>query len=162
MEIINTEIIISTLLLIGFDRVDPYLFSCVLGNILMDNVKNKLFEFKGAKTIKASSQYINYDGSVFTMNEEGFEMINAYLSKNNRKLIKYLSDLDYGPIIIRKIEKIGLESITEKEYLFSPTEKEILYVALNLKDRKIPFIELCKAVFGKTGKLLNKNNNPNT
>ena len=38
MEKINSEILISTLFLIGFDRVDSLLFKYALGKLSIDNI----------------------------------------------------------------------------------------------------------------------------
>ena len=41
MEKINSEILISTLFLIGFDRVDSLLFKYTLGKLSIDNIEKK-------------------------------------------------------------------------------------------------------------------------
>lgn len=41
MEKINSEILISTLFLIGFDRVDSLLFKYTLGKLSVDNIEKK-------------------------------------------------------------------------------------------------------------------------
>lgn len=43
MEKINSEILISTLFLIGFDRVDSLLFKYVLGKLSIDNIKKRFY-----------------------------------------------------------------------------------------------------------------------
>ena len=46
MEKINSEILISTLFLIGFDRVDSLLFKYVLGKLSIDNIEKKILYLK--------------------------------------------------------------------------------------------------------------------
>ena len=46
MEKINTEILVSSLFEMGFDQVDALLFTCILGQLSIDNQELKTFEFK--------------------------------------------------------------------------------------------------------------------
>ena len=45
----------------------------------------------------------------------------------NKKLIEYLSNLDFINIVQKKAKMVGLGRLQEKEELFSSKEKEILY-----------------------------------
>ena len=46
MEKINTEILVSSLFVIGFDKVDALLYTYTLGQLSLDNQKLQLFEFE--------------------------------------------------------------------------------------------------------------------
>lgn len=46
MEKINSEILISTLFLIGFDRVDSLSFKYTLGKLSVDNIEKKSLYLK--------------------------------------------------------------------------------------------------------------------
>ena len=45
MEKINSEMIISSLFVIGFDKVDPLLYAYTLGQLSIYNRQLQLFEF---------------------------------------------------------------------------------------------------------------------
>lgn len=62
MEKLNTEILISSLLIIGFDKIDPALFTYTLGKISLDNRKPELFEFQDSETSETFNKYFDYDG----------------------------------------------------------------------------------------------------
>ena len=65
MEKINTEILVSSLFIIGFDKVDGLLFTYTLGQLSIDNHKLQLFEFEDSCTSQKFNEYVNYDGIVF-------------------------------------------------------------------------------------------------
>ena len=50
MEKINTEILVSSLFAIGFDKVDALLYTYTLGQLSIDNQKLQLFEFENSET----------------------------------------------------------------------------------------------------------------
>jgi len=140
MEKINTEILVSSLLLCGFDRVDPFLYTFVLGKLNIDNKNMKIFEFEDKELTETFKSYVNYDGVVFTL-KEGIDLDTSIIhTKNhvwplknvlqtNRKLLEYLQQLDFIEIISKKLYNIGeYESISEEKfnYLFSNKEKQMI------------------------------------
>ena len=50
MEKIDSEIIISSLFLMGFNQVDSLLYTYTLGKITTDNIFEETFEFKDKET----------------------------------------------------------------------------------------------------------------
>ena len=62
MEKINTEILVSSLFVIGFDKVDALLYTYTLGQLSLDNQKLQLFEFEDSSTSQKFNDYIDYDG----------------------------------------------------------------------------------------------------
>ena len=50
MEKINTETLVSSLFVIGFDKVDALLYTYTLGQLSLDNQKLQLFKFEQYKT----------------------------------------------------------------------------------------------------------------
>ena len=46
MEKINTETLVSSLFVIGFDKVDALLYTYTLGQLSLDNQKLQLFKFE--------------------------------------------------------------------------------------------------------------------
>lgn len=150
MEMINTEILVSSLLVLGFDVVDAHLFTYVLAQLTIDNRNTKVFEFKDRPTSQTFNTYINYDGIVFSI-KDGFNLdTNISLTKNytlplkkvlhtNRRLLQYLQQLDFEQIVLRKLSSMGgFELITKEKYnyLFSSKEKELLEKIYSKKDHK--------------------------
>ncbi|MBR3660628.1 MAG: hypothetical protein IKN63_01845 [Bacilli bacterium] len=138
---INSEIIISSLLAIGFDQVDSLLFTYTLEKMTTANTQLKLFEFKDEKTSQIFNKYIEYDGSKFKF-REGYDLNTIVLYRNielplykvlningilNNVLIEYLKTLDFKEIIIKKIMALGTDRIDDYEELFCDKEKEIIY-----------------------------------
>lgn len=138
MEKINTEILVSSLFSIGFDKVDSVLFTYILGKLSFDNQKLKLFEFEDSATHQIFNKYVDYDGFVFKLkdgitldtmasyNDESFYPLKKLLN-TNRKLIEYLSQLDYSEIVLKKLEFYGIENKEQlNDLMFSYKEIEIV------------------------------------
>lgn len=149
MEIINTEILVSSLFAVGFDKVDAALFTYTLGKLSMDD-KNNTFTFEDKETSEVFNKYIDYDGFVFKL-KEGY-LFNTNVSPSerhiiplskalhvNKKLIEYLNNLDFSEIVLKKAEEYGMDSLIENGEevntdLFSKKELDILK---GIKQRKI-------------------------
>jgi hypothetical protein len=137
MEKINTEILVNSLFCVGFDKVDSALFTYTLGQLSIDNHNLQLFEFEDAETTPVFNEYVDYDGLVFKL-KEGFTVDTMVkcnkkfypLSKvllTNRKLVEYLSQLDYSEIVSKKAEVYGVQEIEQiDETQFSEKEIKIL------------------------------------
>ena len=69
MEKINTEILVSSLFSIGFDKVDVALFTYTLGQLSIDNKQLQLFEFEDSETHQIFNKYVDYDGIVFKLKD---------------------------------------------------------------------------------------------
>lgn len=151
MEKINTEILVSSLLVSGFDVVDPLLFAFVLGQLTIDNRNMKLFEFEDQPTSQIFNNYIDDDGIVFSI-KKGFNLeTNVSLAENcicplkkilhtNRILLEYLQQLDIEKIVLRKLCSMGgFESISKEKYnyLFSSKEKELIEKIYSKKEENI-------------------------
>lgn len=59
MEKINSEILISTLFLIGFDRVDSLLFKYALGKLSIDNIEKKILYLKMKNLVEHLTNMLN-------------------------------------------------------------------------------------------------------
>ena len=138
MEKINTEILVSSLFTIGFDKVDALLYTYTLGQISIDNQKLQLFEFEDSETGEKFNEYVDYDGFIFKLkdgitldtmvsyNNETFYPLRKMLN-TNKKLIEHLSQLDFSEIVLKKAEAYGIQSTGNIESsLFSEKEKDIL------------------------------------
>lgn len=137
MEVINTEILISSLFNVGFDKVDSLLFTFTLAKISLYNRKKKLFQFKDRELGTVFKTYVDYDHAVFRL-KSGYTLatkirVNDYLAplgmllNSNRLLINYLNNLDFNEIIIKKASFLGIKSIEDiNQNVFSYKEIEIL------------------------------------
>ena len=137
MEKINTEVLVSSLFSIGFDKVDNVLFTYTLGQLSIDNQQLQLFEFEDSETHQLFNKYVDYDGIVFKLkdeitldtmvsyNNEKFYPLKKMLN-TNKKLIEYLSQLDFSEIVLKKAKLYGMQNIEQiDKYRFSNKELEI-------------------------------------
>ena len=153
METINTETVVSSLFKVGFDKVDPILYTFVLAKISMDD-KKQLFKFKDQKTSLTFDKLVDYNGLIFKL-KDGLQMdtnVSVYnglifklkddlqmdtnvslygvntqvgnLLITNHNLIKYLNNLDFSEIVLKKAETYGMQNIDEST--FSNKELKIL------------------------------------
>ena len=138
MEKINTETLVSSLFVIGFDKVDALLYTYTLGQLSLDNQKLQLFKFEDSSMSQEFNDYVDYDGITFKLKEgltlktnisplENYDIPLEKALHTNEKLIEYLSKLDFRKIIIKKIETLGVDKIISFYLLFSNEEKEIMY-----------------------------------
>ena len=137
MEKINTEILVSSLFTVGFDKVDGMLYTYTLGHISLDNQSLPLFHFEESETSDKFNEYVDYDGITFKL-KEGITL-NTNVGHNeehpwplgkalhtNKKLIEYLSKLDFREIVIKKVITLGIDKIADFPTLFSEKEKAII------------------------------------
>lgn len=137
MEKINTEVVVSSLFNIGFDKVDCVLFALIMARIAIDD-KNNFFDFNYQKTSYIFNKYVDYDGHIFKLKDgfsidtnvsqvERFERTLGKTLITNPNLIEYLNNLDFSEIVLKKVELYGIQSIDEvDETKFSQKEIEIL------------------------------------
>lgn len=148
MEKITAESIISSLLLVGFDKIDIILYTCILEKLSRDNKEMKMFEFIEESSSDIFNDYINYDGVIFSL-KDGITMeTNISITSNkfihlknllyiNKELIKYFEGLDYIDVVLRKKMIIDNTRLTNIDYLFSDKEKEILFGMENNNKKRI-------------------------
>lgn len=145
MEKINTEILVSSLFVIGFDKVDALLYTYTLGQLSLDNQKLQLFELEDSSMSQKFNDYVDYDGITFKLKEgitletnisplENYDIPLEKALYTNEKLIEYLSKLDFRKIIIKKIETLGVDKINTFDLLFSNKEKEIMYKMFGIEE----------------------------
>ena len=140
MEKINSEILISTLFLIGFDRVDSLLFKYTLGKLSVDNIEKKEFIFKDEELSGTFNKYVDFNGSFYSLKSNYSLDTNVPLASGsskilplrkviniNDKLLKYFSSIDFTTIISRKVDDIGCDNLKDFDYLFSEKEKQIIF-----------------------------------
>ena len=137
MEKINTEILISSLLAVGFDKVDSFLFTYILSKLSIDNRTMQSFEFIDEEFSNTFKEYVSYDGNTY-MIKDMYTIDTLIMTKNgnvplrkllhtNKKLITYLDLLDFREIIMKKISLLGAKQLDTIPNYFSNKEKEIMY-----------------------------------
>lgn len=140
MEKINSEILISTLFLIGFDRVDSLLFKYALGKLSIDNIEKKDFIFEDEELSGTFNQYVDFNGSFYSLKNNYSLDTNVSLVSGsskilplrkviniNKKLLMYFNSIDFTTIISRKVNDIGYNNLKDFDYLFSEKEKQIIF-----------------------------------
>lgn len=144
MEKINSEILISSLFILGFDKVDTIIYTLLLEKILEDNYHNHMFVFEEKGFTKSFNSLINYDGTVFSL-KNGINIDTSVIGTKteplsvrealhtNEKLLVYLNNIDFGEIVIKKVNIIGYKKMAELNYLFSNKEKEFITRIYNYK-----------------------------
>ena len=134
---INSEMLVSSLFVLGFDSIDGMLFTYTLGKLSLDNQKLKLFNFKDDTITSTFNKYVEYDGITFKLKEgysldtnvfpiEGRNFPLRYALQTNKKLLEYLESVDFREIISKKVSTMGYERLDKFDYLFSNKEKQII------------------------------------
>lgn len=65
MKRINTEILVSSLLVSGFDKVDSCLYTLILGLLGHQNVNMMQLEFVDETFSQSFTDYVDFDGTAF-------------------------------------------------------------------------------------------------
>lgn len=160
MEKINTEILVSSLLVAGFDRVDAFLFSYTLGQISIDNRKLQMFDFKDSETTSFFNEYVDYDGISFKLREgvtldtnvspaSGYEWSLKGALHTNKVLLRYLEGLDFREIILRKIVALGVDKLDDLGEMFCDREKEIIRQIFGMIEEPIETVDKAPVMYEK-------------
>ena len=128
----------------------------------------QLFEFSDFETNQIFNKYIDYDGIVFRFKDGiNLETMSSYkgekfyplkiLLNSSKKLIKYLSQLDFSEIVLKKAENYGIHSLEQiDENIFSQKELEILHqLNFGQTNKKLELKKDCKNKISQS--FLNKN-----
>ena len=91
MQKINTEEIISTLLMKGFKSVDSILYTYTLGKISSDNAKLKLFEIEDKPLSLTFKERVDFNGISFELKKD---KIKPRLH-TNEVLSEYFDTIDF-------------------------------------------------------------------
>ncbi len=128
MENINTETFVSSLMYIGFDKVDSFLYTETLGSVLWDYNGSSMFTFNDEPLSPKFQEYVSVNGVSFQL-RKGYILDND-LKKDltiNEKLIDIFNEIDFGRIIHKKAEMAKATSLSELDNdCFCKKEKEIL------------------------------------
>ena len=137
MEIINTEMVVSSLICEGFEQVDALLYTYVLSQLSIDNQKMQTFAFEDAELSRLFHEFVDYNGIIFQLKKGISLETDVSLRKDkilplkrvlrtNKRLLSYLKQLDYRPIVIKKLSLFCEEKISHFDLLFSKKEKDMI------------------------------------
>lgn len=143
MKIINTESLVGSLFIIGFDKIDPILYTYTLGRLTIDNQKTKIFQFEEKELSNIFNKYVDSSGLFFKLKEgytldtnvspiKGNNWTLRNLFNENKDLIEYLRYFDFSEIVVKKMELFGIERKEHLNSIFSNKEIELIE-QLNLK-----------------------------
>lgn len=136
MKKINTEALVGSLFVIGFDSIDPILYTYTLSSLFIDNQKIKMFEFEDKKLSSTFNKYVDFDGLFFKLKEgytldtnistiEGYNWTLRNLFNKNIDLTKYLKNLDFSEIIAKRMELVGTENNVQFDTGFNNVNSRI-------------------------------------
>ncbi len=133
---VNTEILVSTLFNLGFDKIDPVLFVYTLGFISKsDELK---FTFKEESPSIGYNRFVENNGTVIKL-KDGYTLdTNVSPNKDrviplrktlfgDKQLYEYLSNCDFSEIVSKKAKQYGVKKIKDIDTeLFCEKEINIL------------------------------------
>ena len=156
MEKINTEILVSTLFNLGFDSVDPVLFTYTLGKLSLID-KERQFVFEEREPGIGFKEYVDCSG--ITMKIKDGYTLDTNVSPNDKMVIpvrktlfgsrtlqEYLSNFDFSEIIWKKAKAYSVQSAESvNPDLFCEKEIEILRALKTEQDVKKRKLELLQS-----------------
>ncbi len=137
MKIISTEALVGSLFIIGFDKIDPILYTYTLGRLTIDNQKTRMFQFEEKELSNTFNKYVDYSGLFFKLKEgytldtnvspiKGDNWPLRNLFNKNTDLIEHLRNFDFSEIIVKKMELFDIECKEQLNLLFSSKEIELI------------------------------------
>ncbi len=124
MEKISAEDIISSLFILGFEKIDILLYICTLAEISLNQKAKDYFLFDDSDLSSRFCQSILFDGVFFKLREQGD--IDKVYQKRNRKLLMLLEEIDFKRIIKMKIAIILEDKLLSYSDFLSDKELEFL------------------------------------
>lgn len=138
MEKITDEIIINSLFMCGYDRVDLYSYSYVLYNIVCNQENANIFEYVKTNSTKLFGELVECNNGVYKIKSEEdlckvsvdivpnscFKTPLDYFQKNN-KLVECILKIDPVELVRNKMAFYGPCSYYEFDECFSTKEREI-------------------------------------
>lgn len=137
MKIISTEALVGSLFIIGFDKIDPILYTYTLGRLTIDNQKTKMFQFEEKELSNTFNKYVDSSGLFFKLKEgytldtnvspiKGDNWPLKNLFNKNTDLTEHLRNFDFSEIIVKKMELFGIDRKEQLNSIFSSKEIELI------------------------------------
>jgi len=124
MEKINAEIIMSSLISMGFDKVDTLLYTYTLGKLSILNDELKIFKYEDEEYSDIFKNKVDYDAPIIKL-KDGVKKEELH---TNETLIKILETIDYKEIVKEKFKVLyRLGQLDKFSEYFSTKEQKILY-----------------------------------
>lgn len=155
MEKISFEMIVSAIFNLGFDKVDPVLFTYTLGKISMED-KEHQFLYEEQDTSIWFNKYVDWSSGVIKI-RDGYTLDTNVSPNNsmvipviktffgNKKLLAYLENFDFNEVVLKKAEAYGITNADEAPLdFFSEKEINILrtfQVGKNSKTKKLGLVK---------------------
>ena len=144
MVTITNEEYIATMFEIGFERIDPLLYTFTIGELLLNEEARDTLEFISGQPNQVFSYYVEYKNGVYSLKDgrtidtnispvEGVNIPLIRALKPNAILKEYLNTLDFKKVIDKKIkslEKAGYQNIS---YFLCPKEE---YIRKSIKTKR--------------------------
>lgn len=154
---VNTEALVSALLLLGFDKIDALLYTYVLGSLKStynNERKNMMYEFDffvDDSLSRVMSNCIKPNPTMVIELKDGIDLdtdvsrfcnlkddtisLGEYIDNSNNRLLATFIEgrLNIEEIVCFKVRRLGIENINNFASLFSIKEKEIIERKMNIK-----------------------------
>ena len=152
MEKISFEMLVSALFNLGFDIIDPVLFTYTLGKLSIEDREHE-FIYGPQNTSIGFNKYVDCSGIAIKI-RDGYTL-DTYIrisdSKvipvkktlfNNKKLVSYLENFDFDEIVSKKAEAYGIENIDEaSREIFSEKEITMLKRLQKYQNKKLKLVK---------------------
>ena len=126
MERINSEILLSSLLKTGFDKIDPLLYSYTLAKVEEAN----MFEFKIEDYSDEFKKVVDITTPTVALKQDA----DINLLQSNDLLIKLIDEIDYQNVVKEKMLLLfQYKDVENMSKIFSKKEQEILYNEFKLE-----------------------------
>lgn len=137
MEKISFEMLVSALFNLGFDKVDPVLFTYTLGKLSIKDEEHQ-FVYEEHDTSIGFNKYVDCSGVTIRIRDgytldtnvgpsESFVIPVRKTLFSNKKLIAFLKSFDFDEIVSKKAKLYGVTNADEASTnLFSNKEISIL------------------------------------
>lgn len=162
MEELNTEIFLSTLFVMGFDKVDSILYSFLLGKLMNEKAFLEKFSFKNREPSQDFSRYVELNGYINKLKEgytlesnlspvegEYWPLSKLLEKKASKTLMNFLESIDLGEVIEKKVNALGEERIKNNPSLLCSKEIELFHKRQEMKKKAKEEKELLNTLYNQ-------------
>ena len=162
MEELNTEIFLSTLFVMGFDKVDSILNSFLLEKLMKEKAFLEKFSFKNREPSQDFRRYVELNGYINKLKEgytlesnlspvegEYWPLARLLENKASKTLMDFLDSIDLGEVIEKKVNALGEERIKNNPSLLCSKEIELLRERQEMKKKAKEEKELLNSLYNQ-------------